>query len=173
MEHRFSLPRTAPGAHAALTSESFLRDFAHEVGVTVTGLESDTDDPSVARSTMHWTFSTAGSGIPDLARTLLPEQVRLRWDQAWGSLVDDRAVGRLEVTLLGRPSATCTGRAELVGGAGPTRGGPVGSAASVLSTATRTESSLPRPLGPRIEAMIDRELVGWILSVHARVLARG
>lgn len=162
MEHTFDLPLPAAGALEELTDQDFLRAFALEVGVVVSDLRCTTSaDGAAAR--MSWQFSTAKPGIPELARKFLPGEVHLEWSQTWGPLTGaGDATGTLEVRLLGRPSATCTGRSTLVGtGTG-----------SQLTTSTRTEASLPRPLAGKVEAMIDRDLVGWILSVQARVLAR-
>ena len=43
---------------------------------------------------------------------------------------------------------------------------------STLATSTSTKASLPFPLAGKVQSMIDKDLVGWILSVQARVLAR-
>lgn len=159
MEHRFDLAIPAGAARAELATEPFLRDFAEGVGVTVTELAVDTSGPQDV-ATMQWLFSTRDVDIPDVARRFLGDPVTLRWRQAWGPLSDGGARGSMTVELVGRPSATCTGTSIL-------RASGTGSR---LSTTARTEAALPRPLAGRVEELIDRQLVGWILSVHARVL---
>ena len=111
---------------------------------------------------MMWSFDTDRPGIPAVARKLLPGDVRLRWSQWWGPLASDRATGRLEVVLMGTPSATSTGQCELLG----TDSG------ATLSTNTTTKAKLPWGVAGPVEGRIDKDLVGWILSVQARVLER-
>jgi hypothetical protein len=161
VEHSFDLTVAPSIVHADLISEDFLRAFATEVGVEVDSL---TCDASGARAvaTMEWRFSTSKPGIPDLAQKLLPGEVRLSWAQEWGPLADEGADGTLEVHLLGSPRATSMGTSQLL----------VGDGGSTLATSTSTKASLPFPLAGKVQSMIDKDLVGWILSVQARVLAR-
>lgn len=161
MEHVSTLPVPAPTTLAALTSEEFLRAFAAEVGVEVRDLACR-EAGQRAEASMDWWFETERNGIPELAKRFLPARVHLRWDQSWGPLADGRATGRLEVRLLGRPSATSTGDCLL------TAADP----GSTLRTSTSTRADLPFPVAGRVESLIDRDLVGWILRVQARVLAR-
>lgn len=161
MEHVANLTLPATRTWSELTSEPFLLDFAHEVGVDVHDLQCTTDGPR-ALASMDWTFETDRPGIPALARKFLPTDVRLRWSQEWSPLTDGSATGRLDVELHGRPSATSTGDCLLVAdGSG-----------STLSTATNTQADLPFPVRKTTEKLIDSELVGWILSVQERVLVR-
>lgn len=161
MDHLSTLPIPVAATWAELTAEPFLRDFAAEVGVEVLALErAERDGRSVAA--MEWTFPTDRPGIPELARRFLPADVHLRWDQEWGPVTGDQAAGTLTVVLRGRPSATTAGRAQL----------SASSAGCALRTSTTTKADLPFPVAGRVESLIDRELVGWILSVQARVLIR-
>lgn len=161
MEHSFDLTADPATILADLTSEDFLRAFADEVGVAVDNLTCAAGAPT-ASATMDWRFSTDKPGIPTLARKMLPREVRLTWAQQWDSLTDGRANGELDVRLVGKPQATSTGNARLLPGADGAR----------LVTSTSTKAALPFPLAGRVESMIDKELVGWILSVQARVLSR-
>lgn len=161
MDHSFDLAISPATVVAELASEDFLRAFAAEVGVTVDELACDANGDR-ATATMLWRFSTAKPGIPALAQKMLPGEVRLSWSQGWGPLAQDGAHGTLEVQLLGTPRATSTGSASLL----PSQGG------STLTTATKTKASLPFPIAGKVESMIDKDLVGWILSVQARVLTR-
>lgn len=161
MEHVWTAAVPVATTYSELTSEEFLRAFAEEVGVEVRDLtRRDAEDRSVA--TMDWWFHTERQGIPELAKRFLPPRVHLRWEQSWGPLAAQRATGRLEVRLLGRPSATSTGDCLLT----------AATPGSTLRTTTATKADLPFPVAGRVESMIDRDLVGWILSVQARVLAR-
>lgn len=161
MDHRTNLDMPPARTLAELTGESFLRAFAEEVGVHVNDLTTG-EAAGQATAAMDWSFETDRPGIPELAKRFLPSDVHLRWNQAWGPLADGRATGRLEVVLEGRPSATSTGECLLVA-AGP---------GTTLTTSTSTKADLPFPVAGRVESLIDRELVGWILSVQARVLVR-
>ncbi|HYN56518.1 MAG TPA: DUF2505 domain-containing protein [Motilibacterales bacterium] len=161
MEHSFDLTIPAVTVHSDLISEDFLHAFATEVGVEVDSLTCESTGERAAAE-MEWRFSTDKPGIPELAQKLLPDQVRLSWAQEWGPVTDDGAEGTLEVHLLGSPKATSLGTSRLlvVGGG------------STLETSTSTKASLPFPLAGKVQSMIDKDLVGWILSVQARVLAR-
>lgn len=161
VDHSFDLTIPPATVHADLISEDFLHAFATEVGVEVDSLTCDSSgDRAVAE--MQWRFSTSKPGIPELAQKLLPGEVRLSWAQAWGPLTDERGEGTLEVHLLGSPKAVSMGTAHLL----------VADGGSTLVTSTSTKASLPFPLAGRVQSMIDKDLVGWILSVQARVLAR-
>lgn len=160
MDHVSNLAIPAARAWEEITSEAFLRDFAAEVGVEVGELTCGDEDGRAVAS-MLWSFETDRPGIPELAKRFLPRDVQLRWSQSWDPL-DGRAAGRLEVELHGRPSATSVGKSLLVPA-------PAG---STLTTSTSTSADLPFPVRRGVESMIDKELVGWILSVQARVLTR-
>lgn len=161
VDHTFDLTAAPATVLADLTSEDFLRAFAAEVGVEIDSLSCDSGlDPATAQ--MDWRFSTQKPGIPTLARKMLPQEVRLNWAQQWGPVTDGRAKGDLEVQLLGKPQATSTGHALLLPG-------PDGSR---LTTTTSTKAALPFPIAGRVQSMIDKDLVGWILSVQARVINR-
>jgi hypothetical protein len=162
VEHVSNLTIPPAATWAELTSEPFLRAFAEEVGVTLEGLEvADEQERAVAR--MGWSFDPDIPGVPELAKRFLPARVELDWAQSWAPLgPDGSAQGRLDVVLQGRPGATAVGELALV----PADSG------SVLRTSTRTSTELPFPLAGRIESLIDKELIGWILSVQARVLLR-
>jgi hypothetical protein len=84
----------------------------------------------------------------------------LNWWQQWKHSDPD---GDIRVELHGRPAATCTGRASL-----SQNGDDV---EYVVVTETKT-SGVPWPLGGKVESMINKDLVGWILSVQARVANR-
>jgi hypothetical protein len=161
VDHSFDLSIAPSTVHADLISEDFLRAFATEVGVEVDSLTSESSGDR-ARATMQWRFSTSKPGIPELAQKLLPGEVRLSWAQEWGPLTGDGSEGTLEVHLLGSPKATSLGDARLL----------VVDDGSTLTTSTSTKASLPFPLAGKVQSMIDKDLVGWILSVQARVLAR-
>jgi hypothetical protein len=161
VDHRFDLTIPPAAVHADLISEDFLRAFATEVGVEIDELTCDTTGER-ATATMQWRFSTSKPGIPELARKLLPGEVRLSWAQEWSPLSDEGAQGSLEVQLLGTPKATSLGTAHLQA----TEGG------STLTTSTSTKAALPFPMAGTVQSKIDKDLVGWILSVQARVLTR-
>lgn len=161
MDHVSNLTLAPERTLAELTDETFLRDFAAEVGVDLLDLRLSADGDQQAAS-MTWSFRTDKAGIPELARRFLPAEVQLTWGQSWGPLVADSATGRLSVELLGRPSATSTGACRVA----PRSGG------TTLTTTTSTKAALPFPVAGRVEGLIDRDLVGWILVVQARVLQR-
>lgn len=161
MEHVSNLTIPAPQTWQELTGEPFLRDFATEVGVEVHDLMCQEQDGRAVAS-MDWSFETDRPGIPELAKRFLPRDVRLRWSQSWAPFDGGAAAGRLDVELSGRPSATSRGESRLIG----TKPG------SRLTTTTTTSADLPFPVRRGVEAMIDKELVGWILSVQTRVLVR-
>lgn len=155
------LTPTPEAALAELTSEDYLRAFSEEVGVTVSDLTTGVEgDQHVA--SMLWSFGTDLPAVPSVARPFLPKDVQLRWSQWWGPLSDGKATGRLEVVLMGNPSATSQGEYLLA---------PSGSG-STLTTTTSTRTRLPRVVAGPIEGRIDKDLVGWIVAVQARVLER-
>lgn len=166
MRHLSTLSLEPAAILADLTSEEFLREFSAEVGVTLGRVALSTEGDQ-QRAVLEWTFSTDRTGIPEMARRFLPDEVRITWDQSWGPLVDGAANGALNVVLKGRPAATVTGSSQLYAGGS---GGAAGS--STLTTETRTDADLPFPVASRVERHIDRDLAGWILEVQARVLAR-
>jgi hypothetical protein len=161
MDHVSNLPIPPAAAWAELTSEPFLRAFAEEVGVDVHDLTC-TQDGGRESATMEWSFETDRPGIPELAKRFLPDDVHLTWSQWWDPLDSDAASGQIHVVLKGRPSATSTGVCQLVGA----------DAGSSLTTSTRVKADLPFPVAGRVESLIDKELIGWIISVQARVLLR-
>ena len=161
MDHVSNLSIPAPQTWQELTSEPFLRDFATEVGVEVHDLVCQEQD-DLAVASMDWSFETDRPGIPELAKKFLPRDVRLRWSQSWAPFDGSAATGRLDVELSGRPSATSRGESRLI----------VAESGSRLTTSTKTSADLPFPVRRGVESMIDKELVGWILSVQARVLVR-
>jgi len=161
MDHvmRVSLPAAATWSH--LTSEPFLRMFSEEVGVELHSIALQ-EQQGQALATMDWSFLVDRPGMPEVARRMLPASVRMRWSQSWGPLSGDRAAGQLDVALLGRPSASSRGQCTL-------ESDDLG---STLRTSTSTKTDLPFPVASRVESLIDRDLVGWVLSVQARVLAQ-
>jgi hypothetical protein len=161
VDHSFDLTIAPSTVHADLISEDFLRAFATEVGVEVDSLTCDASGER-AVATMDWRFSTSKPGIPELAQKLLPGEVRLSWAQEWGPLTEEGSEGTLEVHLLGSPRATSMGTSQLL----------VVDGGSTLATSTSTKAALPFPLAGKVQSMIDKDLVGWILSVQARVLTR-
>jgi hypothetical protein len=145
--------------HREFVSEDFLRAFATEVGVVVEGIDlQEKDGLTIAR--MPWSFPTDRPGIPTLARKLLPGEVRLDWQQQWGSVAQGRADGSVQVELHGTPSAQVRGTSSLRTDGTGTR----------YEVATTTKTAVPWPLGSTVEKTIDKELVGWILQVQVRVL---
>lgn len=162
MEHTSTFDQVPVAAvYEQFISEDFLRAFAEEVGVVVERIELvEQGGLSIAR--MPWSFPTDRPGIPSLAQKLLPDEVRLDWQQQWRAPVDDRAEGSVNVALHGTPSAQVEGTADLsASGAG-----------SRYVVRTSTKTAVPWPLGSKVEKTIDKELVGWILQVQARVLLR-
>ncbi len=160
MEHRTVIESTTVQAVQQLLSEhAFLEAFANEVGVSAGEIDVVKEADSVQAS-MPWAFRTDRAGIPSLAQKFLPTEVQLNWWQQWSNAQPD---GDIRVELHGRPAATCTGRATL------TQSGD--DVEYVVVTETKT-SGVPWPLGGKIESMINKDLVGWILSVQARVANR-
>jgi hypothetical protein len=160
MEHRAVIESTTVEAVQQLLSEhAFLQAFATEVGVD-TGQIEISHDADAVQASMPWAFRTDAAGIPSLAQKFLPQEVQLNWLQQWKHSDPD---GDIRVELHGRPAATCTGRASL-----SQHGDDV---EYVVVTETKT-SGVPWPLGGKVESMINKDLVGWILSVQARVANR-
>lgn len=162
MEHRHTFTGVSPEAvFAEFTAPDFLHAFSAEVGVVSEDLKT-ADADGVQSADMPWSFPTNRPGIPSLAQKLLPSQVRLDWHQAWGPLAGDSVPGSIHVVLHGKPSADVTASAQLGGQGSDT----------VYTVHTTTKTSLKWPVAGTVETTIDKELVGWILSVQARVLRR-
>jgi hypothetical protein len=160
MEHRTLIESTTVEAVQRLLSEhAFLEAFAAEVGVSTGEIDVVKSEDAV-QATMPWAFRTDRAGIPSLAQKFLPQEVQLNWWQQWRLSEPD---GDIKVELHGHPAATCTGRATL------TQSGD--DVEYVVVTQTKT-SGVPWPLGGKVESMINKDLVGWILSVQARVANR-
>lgn len=160
MEHRATIESTTVEAVQQLLSEhAFLEAFAKEVGVTAGEIDID-EEAEVVKAQMPWQFRTDRAGIPSLAQRFLPQEVKLLWRQEWKQAAPH---GDIRVELEGRPAAICTGQANL------TQNGE--DVDYVVITETKT-SGVPWPLGGRVESMINKDLVGWILSVQARVANR-
>ena len=160
MEHKAVIESTTVEAVQRLLSEhAFLEAFAAEVGVTPGDIDVS-EQPHAVEATMPWAFRTDKAGIPSLAQRFLPQEVQLVWWQEWKTAEPS---GDIRVELHGRPAATCTGRASLSQSGDDVE--------YVVVTETRT-SGVPWPLGGKVESMINKDLVGWILSVQARVANR-
>lgn len=160
MEHRATIESTTVEAVQQLLSQhAFLEAFAKEVGVNAGQIDID-EEADAVKAQMPWAFRTDRAGIPSLAQKFLPREVKLLWWQEWKNSVPS---GAIRVELEGRPAATCTGQAKL------TQNGQ--DVDYVVVTDTKT-SGVPWPLGDKIESMINKDLVGWILSVQARVANR-
>lgn len=159
MEHRALLEATTVEKVQQLLNEhAFLEAFAQEVGVTPGPIEVD-ESVEPAKTSMPWSFRTDKAGIPSLAQKFLPKEVQLVWEQQW----QDNATGSITVELNGTPAATCTGRASL------TQDGD--NVDYLVVTDTKTHG-VPWPINGKIESTINKDLVGWILSVQARVANR-
>jgi hypothetical protein len=155
MEHRAVLEATTVEKVQQLLNEhAFLEAFAKEVGVEPGPIEVEGETTS-----MPWSFRTDKAGIPSLAQKFLPKEVQLIWQQEW----QDDATGSITVELNGTPAATCTGKATL------SQDGD--NVAYLVVTETKTHG-VPWPINGKIESTINKDLVGWILSVQARVANR-
>ncbi len=160
MEHKAVIESTTVDAVQRLHSEhAFLEAFAKEVGVTTGQIDIDQKPDEIA-ATMPWAFRTDKAGIPSLAQKFLPQEVELQWSQTWQTEAPN---GDITVELHGHPAATCTGRATLAQDGDDVH--------YTVITETKT-SGVPWPLGGKVESMINKDLVGWILSVQARVANR-
>jgi hypothetical protein len=160
MEHRAVIESTTVAAVQELLSQhAFLEAFAQEVGVTAGDIDI-TEEPHAVQASMPWQFRTDKAGIPSLAQKFLPQEVHLNWWQQWQTAEPS---GDIKVELDGHPAATCTGRASL------RQDGEDVEYLVVTETQTR---GVPWPLGGKVESMINKDLVGWILSVQARVANR-
>ena len=150
---------TVDAVQRLLSEHAFLEAFAQEVGVEA-GEIAVVEGPQAVEATMPWAFRTDIPGIPSLAQKFLPREVQLNWWQEWRHREPH---GDIRVDLEGHPAATCTGRARLT---------QVGDHVEyVVTTETKTRG-VPWPLGGKVESMINKDLVGWILSVQARVANR-
>lgn len=143
------------------SSVDFLHDFSSEVGVTNDGAEV-AEDNGATTAEMPWSFPTDRPGIPSLAKKLLPAEVKLDWKQRWEAASEQAADGEIHVALYGSPSATVVGQATLRQDGADVR----------YLVATTVKTSLRWPVAGTVESMVDKDLVGWILSVQARVLRR-
>ena len=162
MEHNALFIGTTPEiVFNEFTSADFMRAFSEEVGVFIGDIESgDTD--GVLSAMLPWNFPTNRPGIPSLAQKMLPAEVNLDWQQRWGPMQDPPIPGSMTVLLHGKPSATVEASATR-----EARGEDTG-----YQVDTTTKTSLKWPVAGTVESTIDRELVGWILQVQARVLRR-
>jgi len=162
MEHTSTFLGVTPDAvFAEFVNADFLVAFSEEVGV-VSGELSESTAAGVVTSAMPWTFPTDRPGIPSLARKFLPGEVRLDWEQRWGPLREPPVPGAMTVELHGTPRATVEASAQLLQQGDTT----------VYKVVSRTRTSLKWPLAGTVESSIDKDLVGWILQVQARVLRR-
>lgn len=162
MEHREGITGVdVQDVRQQLVDKEFLAAFADEVGVH-TNAATLTHNAGVDHAVLVWSFSMDKPGIPSLARKFLSDQVTLTWDQTWQPVSGEGCDGQLLVTLDGKPGATSHGRCQV----------RAQGDSAVLMTDTSTRTSLPRLVAGGIEATIDKELVGWILQVQARVLRR-
>ncbi len=160
MEHRAVIESTTVEAVQQLLSEhAFLEAFAKEVGVTAGDIDIE-QEPEAVAATMPWAFRTDKAGIPSLAQRFLPKEVQLQWWQQWRTTEPN---GDIKVELHGSPAATCTGKATLAQNGDDVE--------YLVVTETKTHG-VPWPLGGKVESMINKDLVGWILSVQARVANR-
>lgn len=162
MDHVLRLTGDPAEVLAELVDEDFLQAFSDEVGVRLSDLAVG-DAGSASTAHMRWAFSTAVAGVPEIARHFLPKEVELTWDQSYGQLgADNTATGNLKVRLERRPSATVLGACTLE---------PNGEG-STLTIRTKTDAELPFPIAGRVEGLIDKDLIGWIVEVQGRVLER-
>jgi hypothetical protein len=162
MEHTSTfLGATPEVVFTEFTSTDFLLAFSEEVGV-VSGQLDVTSDDGGETAAMPWSFPTDRPGIPSLARKLLPGEVHLDWRQTWGPLSQPPVPGIITVDLHGTPSAHVDAKAQLIAKGDTT----------VYNVVTKTKTSLRWPVAGTVENTIDKELVGWILQVQARVLRR-
>lgn len=159
MEHRAVIESTTVASLQELLSQhAFLEAFAKEVGVTPGPIEV-TDGTDTVEASMPWSFRTDKAGIPSLAQKFLPKEVHLVWEQQWSA----GGTGAITVELDGKPAATCTGKASLR---------QDGDNVEYLVDTETTTHGVPWPLNGKVESMINKDLVGWILSVQARVANR-
>jgi hypothetical protein len=159
MEHRAVIESTTVEAVQQLLSQhAFLEAFAAEVGVASGDIDV-TDQGDKVEATMPWSFRTDRAGIPSLAQKFLPKEVHLDWWQEW----NPDGTGAIKVNLDGTPAATCTGQASLHQDGDDVQ--------YLVITETKTRG-VPWPLNGKVESMINKDLVGWILSVQARVANR-
>jgi hypothetical protein len=162
MEHTSTFLGIAPEAVLAeFVDPDFLLAFSTEVGVTSGELDLGSAE-GVESAAMPWRFPTDRPGIPSLARKFLPEEVQLDWSQQWGPVSSPPIPGTIRVALYGSPSADVDAKADLMSKGEDT----------VYRVRSKTKTSLRWPLAGTVESSIDKELVGWILQVQARVLRR-
>jgi hypothetical protein len=162
MEHTSTFIGIAPEAVLAeFVDPEFLIAFSTEVGVTSGDLEQSSAD-GVESAAMPWRFPTDRPGIPSLAKKFLPDEVHLDWSQQWGPVSNPPIPGAIHVALHGSPSADVDAKTDLIHRGEDT----------VYRVRSKTRTSLRWPLAGTVESSIDKELVGWILQVQARVLRR-
>lgn len=162
MEHISTFLGVTPEAvYAEFIDTEFLLAFSTEVGVESGELDLSSGD-GVETAGMPWRFPTDRPGIPSLARKLLPSEVMLDWRQQWGPLSAPPIPGTINVALHGSPSADVEAQAELAARGEDT----------IYRVRSKTRTSLRWPVAGTVESTVDKELVGWILQVQARVLRR-
>lgn len=142
-----------------LFDERFIAAYAERIGVEVDSLATE-QLPAAQSLSMNWSFSTNQPGIPALAKQFLPERVELVWRQQWQDPQGGDAVGEIGVQLIGRPSSESTGAALL----------HQEQYDIAYRVDTQTSTALPWPVGPQVERLIDKDLVGWILHTQVEVL---
>jgi hypothetical protein len=162
MEHTHAFAGVAPElVYREYISSDFLLAFSTEVGVNSGELALGASNGQETAD-MPWSFPTNRPGIPSLAQKLLPGEVHLDWHQQWGPVAEGLIPGAIQVELHGTPSAKVQATARLIADGDGTK-------YVVLST---TKTGLRWPVAGKVESTIDKELVGWILQVQARVLRR-
>lgn len=162
MHHSHTFEGVAPeDVFRQFTDPEFLSAFSEEVGVRAAGLTTS-ENGGVLVADMPWQFSTRKPGIPSLAQKFLPDEVSLDWHQEWGPLSAPPVPGVIRVALHGKPSADVRATTSLSSSGSGT----------VYRADTKTKTSLRWPVASTVEQTIDKELVGWILRVQARVLRR-
>ena len=110
MEHTRTLSNCSPrDAVKILVSDSFARDFADAIPVVLTSSEFDESEVPW-HQVLRFEFDSRGLNVPGPARNLLPETVKMVWDQTWTHIEDDFATSNLRIDLV-QPSATTTGEA--------------------------------------------------------------
>lgn len=160
MEHTWTFIGVAPEAVLAeFVDPEFLIAFSTEVGVDSGDLNLDSAD-GVESAEMPWRFPTDRPGIPSLARKFLPAEVHLDWSQRWGPVTAAPIAGTIHVALHGSPSADVRAESALLHQGEDT----------LYRVRSTTRTSLRWPVAGTVESTIDKELVGWILQVQARVL---
>ncbi len=160
---KYSRVTQAPSAVEAvrvLTSDQFVQDFAAEIPVTLTGSERE-ETGGVLRHVMRCQFHTHDLHVPKAFRSVLPDEIRLVWDQVWTLHHDDEATAVLRISTHGKPSSLTTGTAKVSRGS------------DGVSYRYKGETQVSVPLiGKRIASAIDDGLVAAVLDDQLKVLAR-